>query len=244
MDIKLKKELIYTVIILVILLSIIGFAQNECSVIINEIGNGGTKKGLYNGGDFIELLVIKDEGVKLAGWYLTDLSSTGGTPKETEGYIKFSDAEGSIFNQVIPKGTYILICVGDSRQNYVSSLQTESISISEGKVVVFTEESSKHIQKIEGTISLTGKDNIALLSSWDKKSAVDIVTWEGSTSWLGAETTQLSVEKLENGEIVYFIPTNDNFNFNTSSDFWISTKNVQDSTPGNVNKDVVDSILK
>ena len=49
------------------------YSQAEGDVVINEIGNNGTKKKLYTGGDYVELLVVKDGGVKLAGWYLTDL---------------------------------------------------------------------------------------------------------------------------------------------------------------------------
>lgn len=43
------------------------FAQKEGDIIINEIGNSG-KKSLYNGGEYVELLVLKEGGIKLAGW--------------------------------------------------------------------------------------------------------------------------------------------------------------------------------
>ncbi|MFA7229561.1 MAG: hypothetical protein WC061_11040, partial [Melioribacteraceae bacterium] len=101
-------------IISLIFFSIQILAQKEGDVIINEIGNGGTKNSMYTGGDYIELLVLKPEGVKLAGCFLTDLSSPGGTAKETEGFIKFSDKGGSLFNSFLPRGTYILICLADT----------------------------------------------------------------------------------------------------------------------------------
>ena len=39
-------------------------AQSDGDVRINEIGNHGTKKAMYTGGDYIELIVLKNEGVK------------------------------------------------------------------------------------------------------------------------------------------------------------------------------------
>jgi hypothetical protein len=234
-----KKSSLY--IITIFLFAIQIFAQKEGDVIINEIGNGGTKKALYNGGDYVELLVLNEEGIKLSGFYLTDLSSTGGTPKESEGYIKFSDSEGSIFNQVLPKGTYILICLGAPKSLFGAEVQKEIV---DGKrIVVFTDETNKHVEKVEGTISLTGKDNIALVSSWNKNSAIDVVTWEGSSSWTGCEVTQLPIDMLENGEIVYFKPAKENYSNNTKAELWISTSDPKEATPGQINKDVDESVF-
>lgn len=234
---------VYLNFILIALLMIPLSAQSEGDIIINEIGNGGTKKALYFGGDYVELLVLKEEGLKLAGFYLTDLSSTGGTPKESEGYIKFSDKEESVFNKVLPKGTYILICIGDSRQKFGTFDQKEQTSLDSKRIIVFTEDSPDHLEEIEGTISLTGKDNIALLSSWDKKAAVDIVTWEGSTNWTGCKVTQLPIDLLENGEIVYFTPAKEEYTNNSKPESWISTSNSKDATPGELNKDVDESVF-
>jgi len=226
----------------IFLFSVLVYAQKEGDVIINEVGNGGTKKAMYSGGDYVELLVLRPEGVKLAGWYLTDLSSPGGTPKETEGYIKFSDKEGSLFNQVLPKGTYILICLGDPQSKYGAENVKEVTD--RNHIVVFAGESNLQIEKAEGTIVLTGKDNIALVSSWEKNSAIDVVMWQGSTSWVGCEVTQLSLESLENGIIAYFTPSDGNFKDNSSPQNWISVSDENDATSGSVNKDVDDSSLR
>lgn len=229
-------------VVFIFLFSVHLFAQKEGDVIINEIGNGGTKKAMYSGADYVELLVIKPEGVKLAGWFLTDLSSPGGTAKETEGSIKFSDKEGSLFNQVLPKGTYILICLGGPESAFGANAQKEIV---EGnRIVVFAGESNLHIEKGEGTIGLTGKDNVALVSAWEKNSAIDIVTWQGSTTWLGCEATQLALETLENGKIAFFTPTDGDFKNNTALQTWVSSSETKDATPGNVNKNVDDSLLK
>lgn len=235
-----------TIIVLVLFFMIKLLAQKEGDIIINEIGNGGTKKAMYAGGDYVELLILKPEGLKLAGWYLTDLSSPTGTAKETEGRIKFSDTEGSVFNQLLPKGTYILICLGENGKNYGGMVQNEIIELKEGqnRIVVFSEGSSKHIEKTDGTISLTGKDNVALVSSWDKNSAVDLVTWEGSSTWTGCEATLLPVDLLENGEIVYFKSSGETFSNNSATQLWISTADEKEATPGKVNNDVNDSFLK
>jgi hypothetical protein len=221
------------------------FAQKEGDVIFNEIGNNG-KKSLYNGGDYVELLVLKEGGVKLAGWYLTDMTSTTSIPKETEGAIKFSNGPKSIFNNLLPKGTYVLICLGDKTDKYGLAEIDEDLKTNDGnsKIVVFAYDSPDNIDTTGGKIVLTGKDNLALLSGWDKKSAVDLITWGGATKWEGCTVTELPLEVLDNGCIAYFKPVNGNFADNTSPAFWISTSKAADATPGSVNKDVDDSSIQ
>lgn len=235
------KKIIYSLYL--ILISQIAFSQSEGDVIINEIGNSGTKKKLYTGGDFVELIVLKEEGVKLAGWYLTDLSGPGGTPKETEGYIKFSDKEGSIFNEILPKGTYILICLGSDRERYGDKFLDEDVDLSDNTIVVYAYHSEKHMEPVEGTINLTGKDNIALVSKWDKKSTVDVVTWGGAINWLARDITELQPEALENGMVVYFKPTTKDFSKNYNPIDWVSTTDLKEITPGKKNPGVDDSWL-
>jgi hypothetical protein len=243
---KLKSILITIFSTLLIFGSV--YTQVEGDVVINEIGNSGTKKKLYTGGDYVELLVVKDGGVKLAGWYLTDLSSPTGVPKAREGFIKFSDKENSVFNKVIPKGTYILVCLGDVDENYGTAAVKEDVSLDDGnnQVVVFGYHSPDHIEAVGDTVALvlTGKDGIALVSEWDKKKAVDVVAWGGKMSWTGAEVTELPLEYLDNGCIAYFKPAAGDFKNNTKVEEWITTANVQDATPGKVNKGVDDSTLK
>jgi hypothetical protein len=91
---------------------------------------------------------------------------------------------------------------------------------------------------------LTGKDNLALLSAWDKKKAIDIVTWGGSSKWEGCAVTELTPEAVDNGYIAYFKPVNGNFADNTSPANWVSTSKAADATPGAVNKDVDDSSIQ
>jgi hypothetical protein len=221
------------------------FAQIEGDVIINEIGNNG-KRSLYNGGDYVELLVLKEGGIKLAGWYLSDLTSTTSITKETEGAIKFSDGPKSVFNNIFPKGTYVLVCLGEKGDKYGASELEENLKTDEGnnRIVVFAFHSPENIDTAGGRIVLTGKDNIALLSAWDKKSAVDMITWGGATKWEGCSVTELPLEALDNGYIAYFKPVNENFVDNTSSANWVSTSKTSDATPGKVNKDVDDSSIQ
>ena len=221
------------------------FAQKEGDVIINEIGNNG-KKSLYNGGDFVELLVLKEEGIKLAGWYLTDLTSTTSITKETEGSVRFSEGPKSIFNNTLPKGTYVLICLADKSDKYGVSEMTEDLKTDDGnnKIVVFAYSSPDNIDTTGGKIVITGKDNLALLSGWDKKKAVDALTWGGATKWEGCSVTELPLEDLDNGYIAYFKPVNGNFSDNASPSNWVSTSKAADATPGAVNKDVDDSSIQ
>jgi hypothetical protein len=221
------------------------FAQKEGDVIINEVGNNG-KKSLYNGGDYVELLVLKEGGIKLSGWYLTDLTSPTSTTKETEGAIKFSDGSKSVFNNTFPKGTYVLICLGDRSDRYGDSEIAEDLKTDDGnnRIVVFAYSSPDNIDTTGGKIVLTGKDNLALLSGWDKKKAVDVLTWGGATKWEGCSVTELPLEYLDNGHIAYFKPVNGNFADNNSPANWVSTSKDADATPGAVNRDVDDSSIQ
>jgi len=221
------------------------FAQKEGDVIINDVGNSG-KKSLYNGGEYVELLVLKEGGIKLAGWYLTDMTSPTSTPKETEGAIKFSNGSKSVFNQTLPKGTYVLVCLGEKSDKYGTSEMTEDLKTDDGnnKIVVFAYGSPDNIDTAGGKIVLTGKDNLALLSAWDKKKAVDVLTWGGATKWEGCTVTELPLEALDNGYIAYFKPSNGNFADNTSPINWVSTSKASDATPGTVNKEVDDSAIQ
>jgi hypothetical protein len=243
---KLKSILITIFSTLLIYGSV--YTQAEGDVVINEIGNNGSKKKLYTGGDYVELLVVKDGGVKLAGWYLTDLSSPTGVPKAREGYVKFSDKENSVFNKVIPKGTYVLVCLGDVEENYGTTAVKEDVSLDDGnnQLVVFGYHSPDHVETVGDTVALvlTGKDGIALVSAWEKNKAIDAVSWGGKMSWTGAEVTELPLEYLDNGCIAYFKPATGDFKNNTKVEEWITTTEVKDATPGKVNKDVDDSKLK
>jgi len=61
--------------IIALLMTGMSFAQSTGDVMFTEIGNGGTKKALYHGGDYVELTILKD-GTCLGGCYLTDYSSS------------------------------------------------------------------------------------------------------------------------------------------------------------------------
>jgi len=221
------------------------FAQKDGDVIINEIGNNG-KKSLYNGGDYIELLVLKEGGIKLAGWFLSDLTSTSSTLKETEGAIKFSDGSKSIFNKIFPKGTFVLICLGEKSDKYGTSEIEEDLKTDDNNnsIIIFAYHSPDNIDTAGGRIVLTGKDNLVLFSAWDNKKAIDVITWGGATKWEGCTVTEIPLEALDNGYITYFKPVNGNFIDNTASENWVSTSKAIDSTPGVVNKDVDDSTIK
>jgi hypothetical protein len=224
-------------------------AQEPAAVIINELGNSGTKKALYTGGEYIELLVVKPGGVNMGGWYLTDIGSPTGTAKETEGAIQFLKKDGSVFNEIIPQGTYVLVCLGKRDDMYGAARLTEDVSLSDGnnRIVVFAYDSPAHVAATEGTIVLTGKDNLALVSDWKKEAAVNVVAWGGSTSWTGCGAAQLSLESGDNGKILYFAPKEKNlegFGVNTDPAFWVSTADNAQATPGVGNPGIDDAILQ
>jgi len=223
-------------------------AQSEGDVRINEIGNSGTRNNTYTGGDFVELLVLKAEGVKLAGWYLTDLSTPTGTAKETEGRVRFSDAEGSVFRQVIPQGTYVLVWLSSKDSVAEVAKQKEDIELNDGnnRITVFAYNSPKHMDGQEGYINLTGKDNLVLLKSWSRDGAVDAVVWGGTSKWTGCKPTELPAEALTNGAVAWFVPrgkTVQGFKESGDPNCWKSSTTATDATPGRTNNNVDDSIF-
>ncbi len=210
-------------------------ARTEVGVIINEIGNGGTKKNKYNGGDYIELLVTRPGGMMLAGWYLTDLASPGESPKEGEGCVRFSDSDSSIFRQLMPQGTY--------NDPYGESKVREDVSLTDGnnRIIVFAYGSPKHVEPKKGRIALTASDNVALLSEWRKNAAISIVTWGGTSLWTGCKSTVLPAAMGDNGNILYFAPkgkTENDFNNTKDSKLWINTDDARKATPGQKNPGV------
>ncbi len=218
-------------------------ARTEGGVIINEIGNSGTKKNKHTGGDYIELLVTRPGGMTLAGWYLTDLASPSESPKEGEGSVRFSDSDSSIFRQTMPQGTYILICLGTKNDVYGESKMREDVSLTDGnnKIVVFAYGSPKHVDPKKGRIALTAGDNVALLSDWRKNAAISIVTWGGASLWTGCKPTVLPAAMGDNGNISYFVPkgkTEDAFNNTRDSKLWINTDDARKATPGQKNPGV------
>ncbi|MCX6142443.1 MAG: hypothetical protein NTZ35_04415 [Ignavibacteriales bacterium] len=228
--------------------SMSAMAQSDGDVIINKIGNSGTNKAAYTSGDFVELLVLKPEGIKLAGWYLTDLSTLTGTAKETEGRVRFSDAEGSAFRQTIPQGIHILVWLSSKDSVAEVAKHQEDIAFNDGnnRIVVFVYNSPKHMDGQEGYINLTGKDNLVLLKSWNRDGAVDAIVWGGTSKWTGCQTTGLPLEALANGAVAWFVPrtkTIPDFKDNSDPKCWKSSTDASDATPGRTNKGVDDSIL-
>jgi len=234
--------------IAILLGSMGAWAQSDGDVIINEIGNTGTTKSAYAGGDFVELLVLKPEGIKLAGWYLTDLSTLSGTAKETEGRVRFSDAEGSIFRETFPQGTYILVWLSSKDSVAEVAKQKEDLVLNDGnnRIVVFTCNSPEHMDSREGYINLTGKDNLVLLKSWSRDGAVDAVVWGGTSKWTGCQPTELPIEALANGAVAWFVPrgkTIPDFRDNQDPKYWRSSAGANDATPGRTNKGVDDTMV-
>jgi hypothetical protein len=245
---KRMTRLLFNLLTGMIIATMCALAQSEGDVIINEIGNSGTKKDAYVGGDFVELLVLKPEGIKLAGWYLTDLSTLTGSAKETEGRVRFSDAEGSVFRQIIPQGTYVLVWLSSKDSVTEVAKQQEDISLNDGnnRIVVFACNSPKHMDNQQGYINLTGKDNLVLLKSWIRDGAVDAVVWGGTSKWTGCQPTELPLEALANGAVAWFVPrtkTIADFRDNVDPKCWKSSTDTRDATPGRTNKGVDDSVL-
>lgn len=212
------------------------FAQVAGNVIFTEIGNGGNKKALYHGGDYVELTVLKDN-VTLGGWYLTDFNSPTSAAGERQGRVQFLNGESSIFSKPLAKGTIILICLDSKDNTYGGKKVVETLSVDKDKktLIVFPYEDSKNFLADSGKIGLTGKDNVVLTSSWEKNSAVDVVSWGRKIKWTGAPLVDLPLEVLDNGNIVY-LKNETPLEKRILPENWISITDEKDATPGEVNK--------
>ena len=100
-----------------VMITSMSFAQSAGDVMFTEIGNGGTKKTLYHGGDYVELTILKD-GTCLGGCYLTDYSSATSAAGERQGRVLFLNTPASIFSQPFANGTIILICLDSKDRTY------------------------------------------------------------------------------------------------------------------------------
>ena len=223
-------------LLLILLIGAPVLAQTACDVIFTEIGNGGTKKSLYHGGDYVELTVIKDN-VTLGGWYLTDFNSPTSAAGERQGRVQFLNTESSIFSKPFAKGTIILVCLDTKENTYGPKKVVETLSFEKDKktIIVFPYEDSKNFLADSGKIGLTGKDNIVLASSWEKNAAVDIVSWGRKIKWSGAPVVELPIEALDNGNIV-FLKKGTPLDKKTLPESWVVISDEKDATPGEENK--------
>ena len=242
-----KRFLMLMLVLATPLVSFAGEHGNE--IIINEIGNGGTRIGTYTGKEYVELLVVKPEGVKLAGWYLTDLASPSAKKNENDGALRFSDREGSVFNQTIPSGTYIVVCLGHAGDTVGTEPMGEDVSLTDGnnRVVVFADSLSKHIDIVQGAFQINGKDNLVLLSAWRKDAAVNMLVWEGSCLWTGCTPLEVPKDMIDNGAIFYFAPggrNRESFYEVANIVRWASSTYPGDATPGRKNPGVDDRQLR
>ncbi len=227
---------LFSSFIFALMVAIPAFAQNCGDVIITEVANAGSKKALYAGGEYIELQVIKDN-VSLAGWFICDLPSPNSTTKETQGSIAFTDTVGSVFTHKFAKGTIILVCLGAQNDKYGAHSFTETTKIDEKTkcVVVFPYDGSVSAVPKSGRVVMTAKDNVALVSQWDKKAAIDIVSWGRDISWQGCPVVNIPKENLENGYVIYLKKGTDVAQ-RTVAENWISTSTTSDATPGSENQ--------
>lgn len=226
---------IYTLIIIAIALIPV-LPQSVGDVIITEIGNNGTKKGTYRGGDYIELQVVKD-GTSLNDWVLCDYSSPTSEGKERQGAIRLSGKDGSVFAKPLPAGTIILFCLDSPEMKYGTQLFERATKTEDGKtkIIVFPYEGNADCDTIAGRIGITGKDNVVLASKLAKGAAIDAVTWGRELKWDATQTSVFQPEILDNGCILYLKNGTDPAK-RTDPANWVSTKDDSESTPGSENK--------
>ncbi len=223
------KKLIFSFVIL--LMSGISFAQSAGDVMFTEIGNGGTKKSMYHGGDYVELTILKD-GTCLGGCYLTDYSSPTSSAGERQGRVQFLNTPKSIFSRSFAKGTIILICLDAKDMSYggKSSADLLALTKDEKHVVVFPYEDTESCLADSGHIGLTGKDDIALVKGWVKNAALDVVSWGRNIKWTGCPIVELPQEILDNGNIIS-LKDSATFENHTLPENWVGTTDDKDATP-------------
>lgn len=224
------KKMILMIVIL--LMSGISFAQSAGDVMFTEIANGGTKKALYHGGDYVELTILKD-GTNLGGCYLTDYASATSAAGERQGRVQFLNTPNSVFSKEFAKGTIILICLDSKDISYGGKSVSELLAPEKGinRVVVFPYEDTVSCLADSGHIGLTGKDDIALIKGWSKNGALDVVSWGRSIKWTGCPVVELPQEILDNGNIIS-LKDGTTFDKHALPENWVGTSDDKDATPG------------
>ncbi len=224
------KKMLFTIAVL--LMSGISFAQVAGDVMFTEIANGGTKKAMYHGGDYVELTILKD-GTCLGGCYLTDYSSATSSAGERQGRVQFLNTPKSVFAKEFAKGTIILVCLDSKDVSYggksVSELTAPEKDVN--RIVVFPYEDTESCLADSGHIGLTGKDDIALIKGWNKNGALDVVSWGRNIKWTGCSIVELPQEILDNGNIIS-LKDGTVYEKRTLPESWVGTSDDKDATPG------------
>lgn len=132
-------------------------------VIINELwlnDNGTQYKTLSNRpmtGDWVELLVQRQEGVDLRGWRLTDNDTKRG---RNEGSIIFPNLD--VFS-AIPVRTVILIVITENRDNSIF-FPTDDLNYSDGQMILYTGNGTLDVTTDPGLALGVRNDNLVLLA--------------------------------------------------------------------------------
>jgi hypothetical protein len=150
---------------------------------------------------------------------------------------------------LIPQGTYILVWLSSKDSVADVARHEEDVSLVDGnnRIVVFAGHSYKHIDRREGYINLTGKDNLALLKSWNRDAAIDALVWGGTSRWTGCQSTDLGEQALGNGTVVWFVPEGTSvadFRNNAVPQNWKGSTGASNSSPGWANEGIDDSSLQ
>jgi hypothetical protein len=219
-------------IMAIMLMTGISFPQSAGDVMFTEIGNGGTKKALYHGGDYVELTILKDSTC-LGGCYLTDYSSPTSLAGEKQGRVLLRNTQASVFSKPLAKGAIILVCLESKSMSYGGKTVEELLNNSKtpNRIVVFPYEDTVSFVADSGHIGLTGKDNIALVKGWAKNAALDVVSWGRNIKWQGCPVVELPQEILDNGNIVS-LKKNTPYDKHTLPENWVGSSDEKDATPG------------
>ncbi|MBI2418097.1 MAG: hypothetical protein HYV28_09395 [Ignavibacteriales bacterium] len=131
----------------------------------------------------------------------------------------------------------MLVCLESPEISYGGKDFTidRSLDDKNNRIVVFPFYDSTDIKRVAGTLALTGKDNVALVSKWDRKATIDVVSWGRDVSWEGSLVTALPLEYLDNGHVAY-LKNGTAVDKRNDVNSWVTTTNVEDATPGELNK--------
>jgi len=182
--------------------------------------------------EWIELLVLKTDGVDLRNWRITDLGGPTASPSATEGVLTFPNAS---YLANIPQWTRIVVVLRTPDAN-PNEFQQDTVA-TDGTLVLFTVGIPGGVLDSTRTMDLSLTDNCVLVDgSLTAGTVIDIVSWGGSiTGWpAGMWSNDLTVSA---GNGAYFTNAPDTCSGNNDNGLsgWLSNVPAANLTPGFIN---------
>ena len=204
-------------------------AQAPNDVIINEFLVNPT-----TGKEYVELLVVKDGGVSLQGYRISDVGTKGGAGGTFEGHLDFPAVASYLTG--LQKGTRIIVVLATPVAN-ASPQFTQDTDASDSLLILFADSLAGGVLKSTNFFDLSTNENIELLTDGSSgATTIDFVgvgTNSSSANFTDVTWVQGTTPSSTSGAIQYFRNNVcSGLNNDTSAVGWQWNQPLGDQTPG------------